>query len=144
MVVQRFIMTNYNVIPVCSDIAFVVDGSGSIRKHRFTTILEFIVDFTDTIDIGPLAYQLGVVTFGNKGTINIPLNAYNDQSNLHNAVRTKVPFKDENTNTSGGMATMRTQLFTQRYGGRQGYNKIGILVTDGRSTYDKFKTIPGR
>ena len=55
------------------------------------------------------------------------------------------PFPNQNTNTSGGLRVMRTQLFgDERFGVRDAcFPKIAVLLTDGRSTYDVERTVPG-
>ena len=131
-------------ISACADIVFVLDASGSVGLAQFKVdMLQFVLHQVQSLSLGPNSFQVGVITFGNKAKINIPLDRSHDQSELKNLIL-GIPYKDENTNTSGGLREMRERLFTEDYGSRQGRRKIGILLTDGRSTYDKSKTIPGR
>ena len=53
-----------------------------------------------------------------------------------------MPFLDANTNTSGGIYVMMTQLFTVANGDRPNVPNIAIVITDGLSTYDHNLTIP--
>jgi len=51
-------------------------------------------------------------------------------------------FLDANTNTSGGLYVMMTQLFNITNGDRPDVPNTAIVITDGRSTYDSNLTIP--
>jgi len=53
-----------------------------------------------------------------------------------------MPFLDANTNTSGGLYVMMTQLFNVANGDRPSVPNIAIVITDGLSTYDHNLTIP--
>ena len=49
---------------------------------------------------------------------------------------------DANTNTSGGLYVMMTQVFKVSRGDRPEVPDTAIVITDGRSTYDSNLTIP--
>ena len=53
-----------------------------------------------------------------------------------------MPFLDANTNTSGGIYFMMNYLFNVSNGDRPTVKNIGIVITDGISTYDHHLTIP--
>ncbi len=46
------------------------------------------------------------------------------------------------TNTAEGLTEMRRNMFTPLNGDRSGDPNIAIVITDGRSNIDRFKTIP--
>ena len=54
----------------------------------------------------------------------------------------KINYAGGNTNTSGGLYRMRTEVFVPANGARPNVPKIAIVITDGVSTSDADKTIP--
>lgn len=57
-------------------------------------------------------------------------------------MRRRLPFLDANTNTSGGLYVMMTQVFNVANGDRPQVPDTAFVITDGRSTYDSHLTIP--
>ena len=87
---------------------------------------------------------VGVVTFGNRGYLEV---SFNDTYHLSEYSRRlqSIRFPNVNTNTSGGLAVMRTELFGNPTSGvRQAcWPKIALLLTDGPSTFDRQRTVLG-
>ena len=54
----------------------------------------------------------------------------------------EIPWLDQNTNTSGAIRYMRQTMFTPENGARNNVPWLGIVITDGISTYDPELTIP--
>ena len=92
-------------------------------------------------NVSPQETQIGVVTFSNNAHNNFFLNTYDTQQEVIAAVD-RVPFLDQNTNTSGGIFLARTSQFTQPNGDRPDVPNVMIVVTDGESTYQRNMTIP--
>jgi Mg-chelatase subunit ChlD len=74
-----------------------------------------------------------VSSTGNEGTLHFYLNNYTDITSLRAAVR-GIPYLGGNTNTTGGLRVMRTQIFNQAYGDRPDVPNVCILITDGVPT----------
>jgi collagen type VI alpha len=53
-----------------------------------------------------------------------------------------MPFLDANTNTSGGLYVMMTELFNTVNGDRPNVPNTAIVITDGLSTWDHNLTVP--
>ena len=104
-------------------------------------MLNFTKTLIKMLPIGPSDFKVGVITFGNEATIEIGLN---DWFEVHGLLRTidNVRWKDEWTNTSGAMRMMRERMLSPQHGSRPDAPRIGILVTDGESNKDKYRTIP--
>jgi hypothetical protein len=53
-----------------------------------------------------------------------------------------IPWKDQETNTSGAIRAMHEEIFIPLRGDRRGVPNIGIVLTDGESNRDQHLTIP--
>ena len=82
-----------------------------------------------------------MLTYGNRATINFHLNEHNTSESMSDAID-EVKWKDQKTNTSGGIYVMRTQMFTPENGDRDGVPNIGIVITDGAANVDIDRTGP--
>jgi len=123
------------------DIIFCVDSSGSIKKENWPRVLEFINSIIDQVGVGAQATHVGFLTYGNRAHIIFQLNNYTDPNQMKAAVLA-APFLDENTNTSGAIATATNIMFTAGNGDRPLAPNIMVVITDGISTYDNATTIP--
>lgn len=70
---------------------------------------------------------------GNKGTLHFYLNNYTDIDSLNAAVLS-IPYLGGNTNTTGGLRVMRTQIFNTANGDRPSVPNVCLLITDGVPT----------
>jgi len=123
------------------DIVFVVDSSGSIGKENWHHVLDFINEVIDKVGVGPQATHVGFLTYGNRAHGIFHLNNFTDPAQMKAAV-SAAKFLDENTNTSGGIATATNIEFTKENGDREKAPNIMVVITDGVSTYDNVTTIP--
>ena len=137
-------------VPFCNeyaDIAFVVDVSGSIEGDGENPgyfdryVKSFLKDFARKLNVGSEKIQIGLVTFGNEGRLEFPLKNTTDEviAGIDN-IRYN-PF-GENTNTSGGINIMRAEVLGEQSPNyRQQAAHVAIVLTDGKSTYDRNQTI---
>lgn len=70
---------------------------------------------------------------GNAANLHFYLNNYTDISSLSAAVQ-GIPYCGGNTNTTGGLRVMRTQIFNAAMGDRPDVPNLCILITDGNPT----------
>ena len=138
-------------VPFCNDyadIAFVVDVSGSIEADGDNLgffdryVKTFLKDFVRKLHVSPEKIQIGMVTFGNNAKLEFPLKYTIDDviAGIDNIRYNKF---GENTNTSGGINVMRTEVLgpnAPNY--RPQAAHVAIVVTDGKSTYDHDQTVP--
>jgi len=125
-----------------SDIAFVVDDSGSIRDaniagqpDNWETVLGFVESVINGLVIGQDQARVGMVTFSNSGNRQFDLNDYYNKQDMLNKVRS-IGYTGGNTNTTGGLAVADVDVFTQGSGDRGNVADILLLITDGNPTYD--------
>ena len=74
-------------------------------------------------------------------TVEFFLNAHND-TDAYLAAIDQIQWRDQATNTSGGIRMMHSVMFKEANGDRPGIPSIGIVVTDGASSTDSDLTIP--
>lgn len=70
---------------------------------------------------------------GNDAKVQFYLNNYTDSRSLIAAIRA-IPYDGGNTNTTGGLRTMRLEIFDPNHGDRLAVNNLCILITDGVPT----------
>ena len=67
--------------------------------------------------------------------------SYTNVSSIFDAIDS-IPWLNQNTNTSGGIRLMHRDMFTSAAGARAGVPWLGVVITDGVSTFDSNLTIP--
>ena len=123
-----------------------VDGSGSICDGRgsqcdhWQDILLLISNTVDLLTIGPSNDRVALVQFSNTGHKEFGLAEHTSKTSLLAAIA-KVTYRGGNTNTSGGIRVMRSEVFFTSTDRTDAQN-IAILITDGKSTRDPDRTIP--
>ena len=70
---------------------------------------------------------------GNEATLNFYLNNFTDEWSLVNAV-SRIRYIGGNTNTTGGLRLMRTEIFNPANGDRPYVANVAVLITDGEPT----------
>ena len=124
-----------------ADIVFVLDSSGSIGRENWIKVLNFTKSVASSFQLGSDSVQIGVITYANKAQIQFYLNTYDNSQNITSAIDSNT-WKDEKTNTSGGIRLMYKDVFTKENGDRPIAANIGIVITDGASNVDANLTIP--
>ena len=75
----------------------------------------------------------GLLREGNEATLNFYLSNFTDLSSLVAAIR-RIHYGGGNTNTTGGLRLMRTEIFNRANGDRPDVQDVAILITDGEPT----------
>lgn len=65
-----------------ADIAFLVDGSGSIGATNFQKLENFVKGIVGKLDIGPNKVHAGLVQFSNYPRQEFPLNMYSTRQDV--------------------------------------------------------------
>jgi Mg-chelatase subunit ChlD len=126
-----------------ADIVVLLDSSGSIGTEKWDLVLNFFREFVKGLDIGYFDTRVGAIVYGNRATPSFYLNTFNDSKSMQNYInRINMPWKDQETNTSGAIWYMQEVMFSQKYGDRSLAPNLGIVITDGASNRDSNKTIP--
>ena len=72
-------------------------------------------------------------TAGNQAYLQFYLSNFTDRASLLNAVR-RIPYCDENTNTTGGLRLTRTEIYKAANGDHPEVPNVIVLITDGNPT----------
>ena len=100
----------------------------------------FAVNIVQGLTIGLDSFRVGVVSYSGWSKVNFLLDEYTTRRDLVDAIR-RIPYIGDSTNTAAAIEDMRTKVFTQR-GDRPNVPNIAILITDGESNIEEWKTIP--
>lgn len=134
------------------DIAFIIDGSGSVRDAErpgdpsyWGLQLEFVASIIKLLDVSENGSHVGLVKFGNDATLHFKLDRFYDKHKaVESVMQTDYNEIGENTNIAAGLTLVRQQVFTV-FGGsgdRVEVPNLVILLADGPSTILPAQTIP--
>ena len=98
-----------------ADVVFSLDSSGSIGIENWRKVLNFTKSVAQAFTLGPNSVQVGVNYYGNRASVAFHLNDHNNTNDVLNSIDA-IPWKDQNTNTSGGIRSMYRDMFTQERG----------------------------
>ena len=120
-----------------ADIGFLVDSCGTHGEEDFSKVKKFIKDVAGAINVGPGASHVGLVLYGADVEIISPLNAnLNSFQNTVDKLRHKRGVK----RMDKALRLASSRLFTKGEGGRDGVDKICLVITDGKQTKVKDAT----
>ena len=74
-------------------------------------MLNFTKGIVNAFNVGPQNVRVGVNWYGNEADVAFHLNTYNTSEQILAAID-EINWKDQETNTSGGIRTMYRDMFT--------------------------------
>lgn len=98
-------------------------------------------DFVHRADIDSGNTRLAIVTYSTVVNVEFDLNTYATKDALIAAIN-NIEYIRGDTNTADAIKTIRTRIFSSFYGDREGTPNVAIIVTDGVSNINHYKTIP--
>lgn len=117
-----------------ADIVFILDASASIWGPDFRKQTKFVENVISMFQISPEMTQVGIATYSGDAYLEFPLGRYKDKDSLIRAIRNIEHMPGYATNTAIGIEYMRYQMFTAKQGARDNVVRVGIVMTDGKST----------
>uniref|UniRef100_A0AAR2JDC0 Integrin, alpha M (complement component 3 receptor 3 subunit), tandem duplicate 1 n=1 Tax=Pygocentrus nattereri TaxID=42514 RepID=A0AAR2JDC0_PYGNA len=111
--------------PPQTDIAFLLDGSGSVSDRDFSTMKEFVIKLIEGLTNRDIRFA--VAQYSDDCTIHI---RFTSTLNSYNIMR--IQQKNGRTNTAGGINMLVNELFA--WEARPSANRVLIVITDGVST----------
>lgn len=133
-----------NVACSKADLLFILDSSGSINRDIPTNspitnwgkINNWIRATVADVPVGPNAYQISVINFGDKAKLNFTFNQYPTNALVDRAIA-EVPWKDQQTNTSGALWRAIDWAYNITSGDRRDAPNIVMLISDGQGNVDE-------
>ena len=122
------------------DIALIVDNSGSV-KSNYEELKQFLSYFVKRFDVSPNQNRIAVVRFSDIAQLEFRLGEIVERKMMQEAIL-NMPFRDLDTNTSGGIRFTYEQVFSGSPGDRPQVPNVAILITDGVSTVEQNQTLP--
>ncbi|XP_072021860.1 uncharacterized protein [Amphiura filiformis] len=117
------------------DLAFVIDGSGSIDAINFETAKNFVMRVVDGFNIGPNNTRVGVIQYSASPVIEFDFDDYSTKADVQAAV-TAIRYQDGGTNTGDAIYLMTNTLFGPSRGARPrslNIPRVAVIITDGQS-----------
>lgn len=111
------------------EIAWVLDGSGTITQENFKNTQKFVNSIQATIGLSNNHNKAAVVTYGDYAKPEIKCNSYSDIYKFKSAVN-GLKKHGERTNTRDGLEKAQ-ELLSSNGCGEEGVQKIIVLLTDG-------------
>ena len=112
------------------DIAFLMDVSGSVKKHyvRAMNMAHFLVR---GLNHASSRTRVAYVSYADTVTTHFLLNSYVSEADFLNAL--EVHGTGGRSNTAEALRTLKDQIFVESRGDRTGVRNIAIVMTDGQS-----------
>ncbi|XP_060075145.1 collagen alpha-1(XXVIII) chain-like [Ylistrum balloti] len=114
---------------VPSDVVFVLDGSESLSEVNFSNMKTFVLELLSKFQVSYAFTRVGVIVYGTIPGDIVYLGSVNYLQVLEITIRNLNQPKS-GTGTPKAIERMR-RMFNER--GRSGVDKVGIVITDGRS-----------
>ncbi|XP_046559879.1 uncharacterized protein LOC124268905 [Haliotis rubra] len=114
------------------DLAFILDGSGSVSTADFNRTIEFVRNVTEKLTISRNEVKVSTVEYGSSVGDDIKFRDFASKSSLVSAIG-RISKSDSGTNTAAAILHTVDVLFSPAAGARPNAKRVAILLTDGRS-----------
>ncbi|XP_067667789.1 uncharacterized protein [Haliotis asinina] len=114
------------------DLAFILDGSGSVSTRDFRRMLDFIVDIVSELDISEDGVKVSTVEYASYVGGDILFKNFTTKDSLLNSI-SNIKKSGGGTNTAAAILHTVNVLFSSAAGARPNAKRVAILLTDGRS-----------
>lgn len=117
------------------DLVFILDTSSSVGKENFEKIRQWVAKLVESFEIGVDKTRVAVVRYSDRPTAEFNLGRYKTLQEVKRAAGT-IRYLGGNTKTGDAISFTVNNIFTERTGARpaaKGFQKVAILVTDGKS-----------
>uniref|UniRef100_A0A8C5E3M3 Collagen alpha-1(XII) chain-like n=1 Tax=Gouania willdenowi TaxID=441366 RepID=A0A8C5E3M3_GOUWI len=116
----------------CQYVLFLIDGSWTVGRPNFRYIRSLVSAVSAALSIGADRSRVGVVQYGDDARHEFRLNQHMTRPSLIRAINS-LPYKGGNTHTGLALDFVLKNGFTEASGARNGFPKVLLVVTDGRS-----------
>ena len=119
--------------------------SSSVGQGNWNQMLQFVINIVNGLRIGAQDTHVGIVTYSDQASVEIPLNEYFNKADLVTSIET-LAYLGGNTNTAAGLRVMMENAFDPTRNGlrgdRPGVRNLAMIITDGESNINEADTIP--
>ncbi|XP_053540891.1 integrin alpha-M [Ictalurus punctatus] len=109
-----------------TDIAFLLDGSGSISQQDFTTMKNFVINMVNGLK--DRDFQFAVAQYSSNFQIHIKFNSFSSTDQIRG-----INQFGGGTYTATAIKRVVAELFTSEAGARENANRVLVVITDGES-----------
>jgi len=121
------------LVVICrTDVIFVLDESGSVRRENFESLKSFTSELAAALDIDSGDTQLGVLVFDWNLGVTFNLDAHSSLASVQTAIA-GLQWNGGGTRTDRALKHVREAMLTQAGGDRPEVPNVVLLFTDGRS-----------
>ncbi|XP_073684902.1 integrin alpha-X-like [Garra rufa] len=113
------------------DIAFLLDGSGSVGTNNFVTMKTFVINMINRFT--ERDGQFAIAQYSSNCEIHYNFNQLKIQDSTWESKVTAIPYKRGGTYTANAILKLVNELFTSAGGARSSAKKILVVITDGES-----------
>ncbi len=127
-------MNNFVSFTACrvnSDIVMVLDESGSVMADNFQLVRQFVIQYVDSLKIGPDDNRVGVITFAGSAQEQFSLDTYSNAISLENAVAA-IPYNGGSTNIPDALCQL-LRVFSAEGRTDPSVFRVALVLTDGES-----------
>ncbi len=111
----------------------VLEESGNVGEANFNRVREFVIQYADSLQIGPNDNRVGVITFGTTAQEQFSLDTCSNATSLRNAVAYLPYSRQGGTNIPDALCQLLRVFSTE---GRTDPSvfRVAMVLTDGQST----------
>ncbi|XP_053540892.1 integrin alpha-M [Ictalurus punctatus] len=109
-----------------TDIAFLLDGSGSVSFRDFNIMKDFVINMVNGLK--DRDFQFAVAQYSTTSEIHIKFNSFSSAAQIRNIIQ----FRGL-TYTAAAIKRVVAELFTSEAGARENANRVLVVITDGES-----------
>ncbi|XP_027018996.2 integrin alpha-M-like [Tachysurus fulvidraco] len=123
---NSLIPRNLRDCPSRTDIAFLLDGSGSVSESDFNIMKEFVINMIN--EFKDRDFQFAVAQFSLNSVIHVQFNTFSSTERIRTIRQLR-----GRTHTASAINKVVDEVFTSRAGARENANKVLVVITDGQS-----------
>ncbi len=116
-----------------------IDQSGSMFSIS-SDVTDFVTNLVARLHTGPTAAQVSVIKFNHQASLQFPLNQYTCNKPGLLTATSDITFTSGGTDIAVAITFMKDVAFTLRNGDRCHAQKIGVVISDGFSTFSNTAT----
>ena len=115
-----------------SDIAFILDTSGSVGYQNYESAKDFVSTIIEDINVGQDRTRVALITYSDTANLIFNLSRYDSRREIMPAIA-ELRYAEGKTNTAAALSLATSQVFGNSMYNRPQMKDIIVLLTDGGS-----------